>query len=271
MSLYNTLYTNYKNISKLKPIILNLTNSVTKDFIANTLLAIGASPIMSEDISEMNDLIEMSSSININIGTLNSQFNKLATNIATLGKKLHKPVILDPVGAGSTFLRTQIALRIAPYATIIRGNASEIIALHSVRSTMNGVDTIHSTPDAEHSGHILAKKYSNVIVISGTIDVIISNENIFKNYFGNDLMTKVTGMGCVLNAVIATFATVNKDYSLASYLAVIFYTLCAEKAINIAATPAKFKAEFIDTLYDPDWIYIEHKLSQMFKGGGNYD
>lgn len=260
MNLYNTLYTNYQKIKEDNPIILNLTNSVTQDFIANALLAIGASPIMSDCQSEISELINLANGININIGTLNDQLEKLALTVAKLCQKLNKPLVLDPVGAGATSARTNFAIELAPFSSIIRGNASEIMALGSSINDTTGVDTSHDTSEAKQIALLLGTKYSNIIVTSGKTDLIISKDNIFNNQFGTFLMTKVTGMGCVLSAIIAAFAAINNDYGLASYLAVTFYTLCAEQAILVATTPAKFKVEFIDVLYAPDWTFIKEKL-----------
>lgn len=262
MKVYKELYKSYQKIIKTHPIILNITNYVTQDFIANALLAIGTSPIMSEDKSELIDLMHIAHCVNLNIGTLHHSFSELAFEAAILSQELCKPLVLDPVGAGSSKARTNLAYKLAPYATIIRGNTSEIIALSGLDNTTLGVESSHhDTNDARQSGRLLIEKYNNIIVISGKTDLILSNDSSFYNSYGNPIMTKITGMGCVLNAMIAAFASVNNDYSLASYLAVTFYTLCAEQAINEASTPAKFKNEFIDSLYAPDWSFIEQKLS----------
>lgn len=270
MKLADVLYMNYQKIIETKPVILNLTNSVTQDFMGNALLAIGASPIMSEEQAELIELINLASSVNINIGTLNQSFQELAISAATISQQLNKPLILDPVGAGATFARTGLASQLMPAVTIVRGNASEIMALSGYASSTMGVDSRHQTCDALQSGQMLSSRYSNVIIISGEIDQIISNGKIYTNSFGSPLMTKVTGMGCVLSSIVAVFAALNDDYQLASYLAVIFYTLCAEQALKVASSPAKFKIEFIDALYAPDWLFIKHKLSNLEIARTNY-
>jgi hydroxyethylthiazole kinase len=265
MKLYDKLYADYQTIIKTKPIILNLTNSVTQDFMANALLAIGASPIMSEEKSEIKELVTIASCININIGTLNQSFSELALDAASIAKQLNKPLVLDPVGANATISRKNLALELAPYAAVIRGNASEIMALNEdgLTSSATGVDSANDTLDAKYCGQILANRYTSTVVISGKKDLIISNEHNYTNYFGDPLMTRITGMGCVLGAIIAAFLAINTNHAKASFLAIIFYTLCAEKALTLATTPAKFKVEFIDVLYSPDWKYIEQKLSQQ--------
>lgn len=264
MKIYEKLYNSYKQIIENKPIILNLSNYVTQDFIANILLALGSSPIMSEDQSEFAELINIAHSVNINIGTLNPEFGLRAYEGASLAKKMNKPVILDPVGAGATSSRTLLSLQLAEYANIIRGNSSEIIALGGKEFLTAGVDSVHDSFCGKDCAQLLANKYQNIIVISGKTDLIISDANNFSNNFGHVLMTKVTGIGCALNSVIAAFAAVNKNYALASYLAVAFYTLCAEQALRESNKPSGFKTKFIDAVYEPDWCFIENKLSGIY-------
>lgn len=259
---YNDLFLAHQKIQKQKPIILNLTNSVTQDFMANTLLALGASPIMSEDINELEELITISQAININIGTLNTYFTEKALLSARVANNLNTPLILDPVGAGATKSRTNLAINLAPHSNIIRGNASEIIALGSNNHKTAGVESVHATNAGEIIAETIANTYHNTIIISGKTDLVIDQQNKFTNNFGVELMTRVTGMGCVLTSVIAAFAAVEKDPTVASYLALLYYTLCAEKAYQIAKTPAKFKIEFIDSIYQPNWSFIEEKFNQ---------
>lgn len=260
MNLYNDLQAVHSQIIKHKPIILNLTNYVTMDFMADTLLALGAAPIMSENIEEIKELVNIAHTININIGTLNSEFHKRSLFAAQTAQQQDKCVVLDPVGAGASKSRTHLAIELAQYSNIIRGNSSEIIALGDTKSTTAGVEAIHPTTAGEQTARILATKLNNTIVISGKTDLVISANNKFANSFGIELMTKITGMGCVLTAVIATFAAIEKDYAKASLLALTFYTLCAENVHKTTKTPAKFRTEFIDNIYDPNWSFIEEKL-----------
>lgn len=261
MTIYNNLCLIHQKIQKQKPIILNLTNTVTQDFMANNLLALGASPIMSQDINELGELISISQAININIGTLDKDFSKNALFAAKTANNLDTPLILDPVGAGASKSRTSLAISIAKHSNIIRGNASEIIALGSQNHKTAGVESVHLVSESQEIAQDLANLYNNTIVISGKTDLTINRESRFTCDFGVELMTRVTGMGCALTAVIAAFAAVEKNYTIASHLALIYYTLCAEQAYKIATTPAKFKIEFIDSIYQPNWNFIEEKLN----------
>ena len=112
---------------KTKPLILNLTNYVTMDFMANSLLAIGVAPLMTKSDKELEELVKIASSININIGTLTDDFIKQCYKAAILAKKYNRPIVLDPVGSGASTIRTETARGLVEYADIIRGNASEII------------------------------------------------------------------------------------------------------------------------------------------------
>lgn len=238
-------------LKKHNPVILCLTNFVTTDFVANSVLACGASPIMSSAIEEIESLMTIASACYINTGTLNEasiERNRLAMQIANAQKK---PIILDPVGAGASHLRTETNREFAPLATIIKGNASEILALCDTSSTTKGVDSQHAVSDAEHSAIQLATQHQTVVTITGEIDFIGDTEQTAHCHGGDELMTQVTGMGCALGAVMAAFAAVepNQDYFTASVDAVAYYNHAATLAAQTASAPASFKQQFLDNLY----------------------
>jgi hydroxyethylthiazole kinase len=260
MKLYDTLNKNYNLLQQQKPIILNLTNSVTQDFMANALLALGASPIMSNDSDELEELIAIASAININIGTLDANFAQLALKAVKLAKLKKIPIILDPVGAGATKSRTNLATLLAADANIIRGNASEIMAIAGNLSATAGVDSVHSSENAKAFAQNLAHKFNNTVVVTGKTDLIIDTHTITANNFGAEIMTKITGMGCSLTAVVAAFAAINSNYTQAALVALTLYTMCAQNVALQIKTPAKFKVEFIDNLYAPNWHFIQNNL-----------
>lgn len=237
-----------------KPLILNLTNFVTMDFIANGLLSLGASPIMSLAKEEMEDLIKLASCVVINIGTLTSDFMELAHFASSLANKKNKPIILDPVGAGATAYRTQNAQKLLQEhkIAIIRGNASEIAALINKSSSTKGVDsTIDSTEIAEEARE-LAALYNNTVCVSGKIDIIANKNKTQQHQFGSSLMSQVTGMGCLLTAVVAAFHAVEPDSFIATYTATLYYALSGEQAAQKAAAPGEFKLHFIDALFNKE-------------------
>ena len=130
------------NVRRTTPLVHNITNYVTVNDVANILLACGASPIMSDEPEDVEDITSICGGLNINIGTLNS---RTITSMLLAGKKANQlghPVVLDPVGAGASRLRTDTAFRLLKDVkfTVIRGNISEIKTLASGAGTTKGVD-----------------------------------------------------------------------------------------------------------------------------------
>lgn len=249
--LYSQQLSILKKIKATNPVILNITNFVTMDFIANGLLSLGASPIMSQAIEEIEALVQLSSCVVINIGTLNAPFLELANAACYFANKAQKPIILDPVGAGATTYRTNSARQLLNdhKIQIIRGNASEIAALINDANTTKGVDSTISMHDMQDEASKLAILFNATICVSGKTDLIVNTHNKALNQHGSPMMTRITGMGCLLTAVIGAFHAVEPDPFLATYNAALYYSLCGELAAQQASAPADFKRHFIDALY----------------------
>lgn len=248
---------NIINLRKNKPLILNLTNYVTMDFMANALLAIGAAPIMSTCQEELEELVAMAMAININIGTLDNAFIEKSLMAAELAQKYQKPLILDPVGAGATRIRTKTARDLIPFATIVRGNASEIIALSGISSNTKGVESVNTTDDAKNAAIALANFHQCTIVVSGAIDFITDKTSTTEVAYGSELMPLVTGMGCAMTAIISAFRAVVNDSFEASNLATHYFNLCGELTALNDRHPASFQAHFIDHLHAADFDKIK--------------
>ena len=243
-----------ENIRTKKPLILNLTNAVTTDFVANTLLAIGAAPIMSESIEELHDLIPQSDACVINLGTLNKDFIKRCQAAISLACRHNVPIVLDPVGAGASQLRTDISREFMKEASIIRGNASEIRALmHD--SSSHGVESVHATKEAIHAAKQLSDTHHLSVVISGEVDRVTDGTVITHYQDGSRMMQHVTGMGCCMSAVIAAFRSVNPSSYDAAALATQFYSHCGSLANKESNGPASFKMNFIDILYQQGYYH----------------
>ncbi len=248
----NQLKTKISDLRKSKPLVLCLTNYVTMDFMANSLLALGAAPIMSVCDAEIEELIKIAHVININIGTLNDESIARYYKAAKFAKQYHKPLILDPVGAGASMIRTKCARELMKDADIIRGNASEIMALLDDHSKTLGVESLNPTSQAKDQANILANKFNCTVVISGAEDFITDGKRQESLKFGSPLMPFITGMGCTLTAVIAAFrATINDSFEAAKY-ATSYFGLCGNLANIKADKPATFRSAFIDELYAAD-------------------
>jgi len=240
-------------LRQTKPLVLCLTNHVTMDFMANSLLSLGAAPIMSNDLRELDELVRISHAININIGTLDVEFISRANAAIILAKKYNKPIILDPVGAGATQIRTASSRSLMQAADIIRGNASEIMALIDDINETLGVESSHLVSDATERAKKLAKENSSIVVVSGVEDFITDGTREKYLGFGSALMPLVTGMGCTLTAVIAAFKAVIPDSYGAACMATAYYGLCGNLAHEKVNKPGAFRTAFIDELYAADF------------------
>ena len=245
-------------LRKMKPLVLNFTNYVSMDFMANCLLALGAAPIMSVCDEELEELVEVSSSININIGTLDKAFLSRCKKVIEFAKSYQKPIIFDPVGSGASLIRTQIAREILSDIDILRANASEIISLSKNNTKTLGVESVNSTEEAKDTARELSSRYHCTVIVSGAIDYISNGEEELEINFGSDLMPLVTGMGCSLTAVVAAFRAVNSDDFESAKMATQYFGLCGMIARTKSHHPGSFRTEFIDALHYIDFKKMKH-------------
>lgn len=256
MPLINELEDALFSLREIKPLVLCLTNVVTMDFVANCLLALGAAPLMSQSLDELEELVSISHAVYINIGTLDQAFCTRALEASRLASLQSKPVILDPVGAGASRLRTGMAHSLFPFATIIRGNASEILALANEENTTKGVETSHSVSQASLAAKHLAQRLKNTVVVSGPVDLITDGSLELNLPFGSAMMPLVTGMGCALTAVMAAFASLNLNPYKASILATAYFGLCGQQSFQQTQELGTFKLNFINALFKPNWTLL---------------
>ena len=249
----NKIKTNLELIKQNKPLILCLVNHVTMNTVANCLLSIGAAPIMSESLDEIEELVKISHAVYINIGTLNADFMDRVRLACKIAKHYNKPVILDPVGAGASKIRTDATNELLPFVDIIRGNASEIMAAADACQKTLGVESVHQVSDAIYAARSIAKQHNIIVMISGKDDFVTDGINEMEFSFGSALMPLVTGMGCRLTAVIAAFRSLNPNAYEATYLAGIYFSITGQIAEDIAKTPAAFDIVFTENLFQPNW------------------
>ena len=208
------------NVREKCPLIHNITNYVTVNDVANILLACGGSPIMSDDEGEVEEITAICGGLNINIGTLNKN---TIPSMFLAGKKANElghKVLLDPVGAGASALRTNTALDLLKKVKfdVIRGNISEIKTLAVGSGTTKGVDADVSDAVTEENldksiafAKAFAAKTGAVIAITGAIDLVCDSEKCYVIRNGRAEMGKITGTGCQLSGMTAAFITANPD------------------------------------------------------------
>ncbi len=210
----------FDNVRASVPLVHNITNYVTVNDVANILLACGASPIMSDEPEDVVDITSICGGLNINIGTLNKQSIEGMFRAGRKAAELGHSILLDPVGAGASTLRTETATRLMEELplTVIRGNISEIKTLAHGRGTTKGVDadvadavTEETLSQAIEFVKAFAKKSNAVIAITGAIDLVADANRCFVIRNGRAEMGKITGTGCQLSGMMTAFITANKD------------------------------------------------------------
>lgn len=239
-------------LRKKAPLVHNITNYVVMNNTANALLAIGASPIMAHARPEMESMMNICQALVINIGTLDEYWANSMLLAAQHANKLGKPWVLDPVGAGATPYRDEVLaelLQLNP--TIIRGNASEIMALanHNTTST-KGVDSSAESNEAVAAAKFLVENYESVVCISGATDIILNKEQEIYLTNGHELMAKITGMGCSATAIIAAFSAVIPDKVEAVTSGMALLGVAGELAAQQSKGPGSLQLNILDKLYN---------------------
>jgi hydroxyethylthiazole kinase len=209
-----------ENVRRTTPLVHNITNYVTVNDVANVLLACGGSPIMSDEPEDVVDITSICGGLNINIGTLNKSSIEGMFLAGKRANELNHMVLLDPVGAGASKLRTDTAVKLMDEIkfTVIRGNISEIKTLALGSGTTKGVDadvadavTDETLDNAVKFAKDFAKKSGSIVAITGAIDLVADGERCFVIRNGRPEMGKITGTGCQLSGMMTAFLVANPD------------------------------------------------------------
>lgn len=261
-----------ENVRERKPLIHNITNYVTVNDCANILLACGGSPIMSDDIDEVEEITSVCAGLNINIGTLNQRTIPAMLAAGKKANSLRHPVVLDPVGAGASALRTNTAFELLEKIqfTVIRGNISEIKTLATGSGTTKGVDadvadcvTEDTLAQAASFAKAFAAKTGAVIAITGAIDIVADENKAYCIYNGHPMMSSITGTGCQLSALTAAYVTANPGEELsAATAAVCAMGICGEIAhqrLGGLDGNSSYRNYIIDAIYNLDGDTLESR------------
>lgn len=241
-------------IRKQSPLIHNITNYVVMNNTANALLAIGASPVMAHSVDEVEEMAGIASSLVINIGTLEAAWVEAMLIAGKTALTKSTPVVFDPVGAGATTYRSKVCKQLIEECkpSIIRGNASEIIALLDTQAQTKGVDSTNTSDSALNSAKALALQTNAVAVISGETDYITNGATVETVKNGNPMMAKVTGMGCTATAIVGAFSAVNKNLLEAAAHGMAVMGITGEIAASISRGNGSLQINFLDTLFNLD-------------------
>ncbi len=252
---------NLRLVRERKPLVHNITNFVVMNYTANALLACGAAPVMAHAAEEVEEMVSLAGALVLNIGTLSIPWVDSMLKAGKRANALHVPVILDPVGAGATALRTDSAKRLIKEISIqaIRGNASEVLSLSSARpaSRTKGVDSVHTVDQVAEMAVTLAGELNTVLAVTGVVDLITDGKRICRVMNGHEMMSRVTGTGCTATAIIGAFLAVADHPLDAATTGLAYFGLAGEKAAARTSGPGTFQIAMLDALYELEETELE--------------
>ena len=240
------------------PLVPSITNTVTINLVANAQLACGGSAAMVYLPDEGEGIGRICQAFYINMGTLFPVYAETLPRTIRALADAGKPWVLDPVGIGLGSLRTELLRQMkAMPPAIVRGNASEIIALANLwgldtgvaKDGVRGVDATDSVDSAVVAARVLARFIHGAVAVSGEVDVVTDGDVVIRSYGGSPLFTKVTGSGCSLGGVCAVYAAVT-DPLTAAITAVNMYNAAGKIAEKEARGPGPFEKIFLDAMYN---------------------
>lgn len=231
------------------PLVHCITNGVVTGFTANVLLALGASPAMVETVEEVADFVQIADSLLINVGTITTRDAEAMLKAAVAAHQTDTPWVLDPVAFGALEFRSRIVKELLMFRpAVIRGNASEILALGGAAGEGKGVDATVSSTEAVSSAVALAAGSGAVVALSGQTDYITDGSVVIPVPGGHAMMTKVTGMGCTLGAFIAALLPATGSALRAATAASAVYAEAGRCAAREARGTGSFAVSFLDHL-----------------------
>lgn len=254
-----------KNVETKKPLVHCITNYVTVNDCANIVLACGGSPIMADELAEIEEITSISDSLVINIGTLNDRLIETMIMAGRTANLLGRPVILDPVGAGASMLRTETVFRLLDEVSfsVIRGNISEIKTIYGGSGGTKGVDAAADDRITDENIEAivqLAKKLSErtgaVIAMTGAMDVVANHNRASVIRNGHEMMSRITGSGCMLSSVIGAYCGANEQ-------AIFESTVAAVGALGVSGERAFEKTKSAEGGTSTFRMYLIDCMSKM--------
>ncbi len=269
MSLKDQICSSLNLIRERRPLVHSITNLVVMNETANAILCLGALPIMSHAVEEVEEMVALADALVLNIGTLTPSWIDAMELAGKRASALKKPVILDPVGAGTTKLRTEACKRLLSSVniTIVRGNAGELAALIGVSSEVRGVESIGTSETSEHIATCFAKEFSCVAAVTGAIDVVSSGASTARISNGDAMLGRVVGTGCISSVIVGSFAAVDRDPFTAAIGGLVTLGIAGELAATCTEDkgPGAFHVELYNALaaVSPDHIRSRAKVEML--------
>lgn len=238
------------------PLVHCITNDITLETVANTILYLGGKPIMSSDTREFSSLFQSTDALLLNMGRLNESHEQSLSQASSLADMTKKPTVVDLVGYGITNERTKLGMAMARnHPTVIKGNTSEIRRFVGLPSVAKGIDGASSDQhDQALKDLILSLKQitteyaDTVFVATGKKDVIVQNDKHLILSNGVDELDKFVGTGDMVGAIITTLLAVGEDPWVASQFAISYLNVSAEKALSLTNGMENFRREVLNQI-----------------------
>lgn len=256
----------FEALKAKRSLIHHITNYVTVNDCANVVLAIGGSPIMADEISEVEEMVGICDALVLNIGTANERTIASMLQAGRAANAKNIPIVLDPVGVGATSFRYQSVEKLlhALSFSVIRGNMAEIKTIAGLHAKSAGVDSLEDESDGAKIALDLAQKLNCVIAITGKIDIVSDGTLCFALENGDSALTQVTGTGCMSTSLIGTFLGASRD-ALASAIAGIATMSIAGELADKSRGTGSFHSALIDVISQMSFecLHVRSKINQI--------
>ena len=237
-----------KALRSQNPLVHFITNYVAMNIAANVVLAAGASPAMVHAPEEMAEFTPICGGLTINIGTLSESWLASMTAAAKTANTHNIPWVLDPVAHFITEYRKGAAQSLlAKSPAIIRGNASEILALAGKAGAGKGADSGDSVLAAKGAAKTLAVQFGTVVAITGPVDYLTDGDRQSEVLGGSALMPQITALGCSQTALMGAYAATGPAFD-AALAALAHFKVAGTAAAKLAKGPGSFQMHFLDSL-----------------------
>ena len=249
MDIKEQVATLFELVRDKRPLVHHITNYVTVNDCANVVLAIGASPIMADEISEVEEMVSLCNALVLNIGTANERTIASMLKAGQKANALGIPIVLDPVGVGATSFRLSSAKALleALSFSVIRGNMAEIKTLIGLESKSAGVDSLDDESDGAKVALRAAQQFKCTVAITGAVDFVSDGLVCYALENGDRALTTVTGTGCMSTALIGSFLGASKNALLSAIAGISAIAIAGEIAPKTLGS-GSFRVGIIDAI-----------------------
>jgi hydroxyethylthiazole kinase len=234
------------------PLVHHVTNLVVMNDTANVTLLVGASPVMAHAAAELDEIVSQARAVVLNLGTLDESWISAMRRAGAKAREIGVPVVLDPVGAGASELRTRTSAELIRDVrpAVVRANAGEIGALTGLGGAVRGVDSVAAPVDSPWVVRQAARAWGTVVAQTGPRDFVSDGERVVTVDNGHAWLGRVTGTGCMATSIVAAFRAVEPDGVVACAAALACFGLAAERAAARSDGPGSFRVRLFDELFD---------------------